>query len=99
VKKYREKTCPNCGKTHNKRGPYCSRECGNAKRNWSTENKQKVSEGLRKWHAESDTAAVAAHNFISQGKHKTPDPIAPIPDRNPLQSKQFVSDGDLWTER
>lgn len=26
---YREKTCPTCGISHKKRGPYCSRSCGN----------------------------------------------------------------------
>lgn len=98
VKKYREKTCPNCGAKHNKRGPYCSRECGNAKRNWTKENREAVSAGLRKWHSTSDTAAVVAHNFISQGKHKEPDPVAPITRRDNLENNQFVQDGDLWTE-
>ena len=27
--RYKEKTCPTCGVTHKKRGPYCSRSCGN----------------------------------------------------------------------
>ena len=26
---YREKDCPTCGTKHRKRGPYCSRSCGN----------------------------------------------------------------------
>ena len=27
--RYKEKICPTCGVTHKKRGPYCSRSCGN----------------------------------------------------------------------
>ena len=26
-----EKTCPRCSKKHRKRGPYCSRSCGNVR--------------------------------------------------------------------
>ena len=26
-----QKTCPRCGVTHTKRGPYCSRSCGNVR--------------------------------------------------------------------
>ena len=97
---YKEKTCSNCGEKHTKRGEFCSRTCSTEAskgRKWSAEDKAKVSAGLQKWHATSDTAAVAAHTFISQGKHKIPDPVAP-PVRAPIADNQFVQDGDLWEE-
>ena len=97
---YKEKTCENCGKKHTKRGRFCSRECSTVAsrgRKWTKEQKEAVSVGLSKWHKTSDTAEVAAHNFISQGRNKTPDPIAP-PVRPPLADNQFVAGGDVWTE-
>ncbi len=97
---YKEKTCENCGKTHTKRGRFCSRECSivaSRGRTWTKEQKSAVSDGLKQWHATSETAEVAAHNFISQGKHKTPDPVAP-PVRAPIADNQFIAGGDLWTE-
>lgn len=97
---YKEKTCENCGKKHTKRGRFCSRDCSdvaNKGRTWTAEQKQAVSDGLRQWHATSETAEVVAHNFINQGLHKTPDPVAP-PVRAPLSNNQFVQDGDLWEE-
>jgi hypothetical protein len=93
---YKEKTCPRCNTKHTKRGEYCSRSCGNV-REWNKEQRQAVSDGLKQWHAESDTAAVAAHNFISQGRNKIADPVAP-PVRAPLSDNQFIMDGDLWEE-
>ena len=94
---YKQKTCPECGTVHTKRGQYCSRKCGNAKRDWTAENKAKVSAGLQKWHKESDTAAVAAHNFISKGLNKEAEPVPPQVYDGP-EDGQFVQDGDLWTE-
>lgn len=93
--RYKEKTCPNCGVTHKKRGPYCSRSCGNH-RVHTTERKEEIAQQKREWHATSDAAAVVAHNFISQGNNKTPDPVSP-PVRLPIRDDQFVADGDLWT--
>jgi hypothetical protein len=49
------------------------------------------------WHATSDTAEVVAHNFISLGNNKTPDPIAPIKPID-LGNNRFVQDGDIWEE-
>jgi hypothetical protein len=31
MSRYREKTCPTCATVHHKRGPYCSRSCGNSR--------------------------------------------------------------------
>jgi len=96
---YKEKECEQCHQKHTKRGRFCSRECSdlaNKGRKWTKEQKEAVSAGLSRWHKESDTAAVASHNFISQGLNKSPDPITP-PVRAPIEDNQFVADGDLWT--
>lgn len=93
---YKEKTCPKCGDKHNKRGEYCSRSCGNSRKP-TEEHKQKVAEAKREWHATSDTAEIAAHNFISRGLNKEPDPVPPL-SPTPVRSNQFVQDGDLWEE-
>jgi hypothetical protein len=36
----KEKSCPRCGTAHTKRGPYCSRSCGNVREH--TEEDKKV---------------------------------------------------------
>jgi hypothetical protein len=97
---YKEKECEQCHAKHTKRGRFCSRACSdeaNRGRTWTAEQKAAVSDGLREWHATSDTAEVVAHNFISKGNNKTPEPVPP-PVRTPLSDKQFVQDGDLWEE-
>jgi hypothetical protein len=91
---YKEKECPKCGTKHTKRGEYCSRSCGNS-RAPTREHKAKIAEAKKEWHATSDVAAVVAHNYVSKGLNKDPEPVG-IPSRTPLESNQFVSDGDLW---
>jgi len=44
-----QKTCPRCGTTHNKRGPYCSRSCGNV-REHTEEDKSIRSQKLLEYH-------------------------------------------------
>jgi hypothetical protein len=97
---YKEKTCEQCGIIHKKRGRFCSRTCSDIagkNRTWTAEQKAAVTAGLQKWHATSDTAAVAAHNFTSKGINQTPDPVPP---QKPIDlgHGRFVEDGDLWEE-
>lgn len=97
---YKEKECEQCHQKHTKRGRFCSRACSdlaNKNRKWTPEQKEAVSRGLSKWHATSETAEVAKHNFISAGLNKTPDPVAP-PVRLPLEDNQFIADGCVWTD-
>lgn len=97
---YKEKECEQCHIKHTKRGRFCSRACSdlaNKNRKWTAEQKEAVSRGLSKWHATSETAEIAKHNFISQGKNKEPDPVPPVTP-TPVRSNQFVQDGDLWEE-
>jgi endogenous inhibitor of DNA gyrase (YacG/DUF329 family) len=37
---YKQKTCPRCNTVHNKRGPFCSRSCGNVREH--TEEDKKI---------------------------------------------------------
>lgn len=53
---YKEKTCLRCGTTHNKRGPYCSRSCGNI-RVHSEEDKAIRSQKLTEYHQTPEGAA------------------------------------------
>jgi len=46
---YKTKNCPKCGISHNKRGPYCSRSCGNG-REHSAEDKMVRSVKLKEYH-------------------------------------------------
>jgi hypothetical protein len=97
---YKEKECEQCHQKHTKRGRFCSRTCSdeaNRGRRWTAEQKAAVSDGLSKWHRESDTAAVAVYKWSQQGLNPTPDPIAP-PVRAPIADNQFIAGGDLWTE-
>lgn len=94
---YKEKTCPNCGATHNKRGEFCSRSCGNQRKH-TPETKAKLSKKQTEWLTSgNEVAEVAKHNFISKRINGEPDPVAP-PVRAPLSDNQFVQDGDLWEE-
>ena len=92
---YKQKECPACGVKHNKRGQFCSRSCGNS-RAMPDYQKESMAATKREWHATSDTAAVSAYNFTSKGANKPSEP-PPVPSRLPLDSNQFVADGDLWT--
>ena len=93
---YKEKECPKCGTKHTKRGEYCSRSCGNSRKQ-SKAQRESISAAKKEWHATSDIAAVVAHNYVSKRINGDPEPVG-IPTRTPLESNQFVSDGDLWTE-
>ena len=51
-----QKTCPTCGTTHNKRGPYCSRSCGNI-RVHTEEDKQIRRKKLLEYHQTPEAVA------------------------------------------
>jgi hypothetical protein len=97
---YKEKECEQCGTKHTKRGRFCSRECSDIagkNRKWTKEQKEAVSDGLKQWHATSDTAAVAAYNWASKGKNQSPEPVPPVVHKS-IGENQFIAGGDLWTE-
>ena len=97
---YKEKECEQCGNKHTKRGRFCSRTCSDIagkNRKWTAEQKAAVSDGLKQWHATSETAQVAVYKWSQQGLNPTPEPVEP-PVRAPLADNQFVAGGDVWTE-
>lgn len=53
------KTCPRCGATHKKRGPYCSRSCGNV-REHTEEDKRIRREKLIEYHQTPEAVATRA---------------------------------------
>ena len=61
----------------------------------SKAQRESISAAKKEWHATSDIAAVVAHNYVSKRINGDPEPVG-IPTRTPLESNQFVSDGDLW---
>jgi len=54
-----QKTCPKCGVTHTKRGPYCSRSCGNVRQH-TAEDKKIRSQKLTEYHQTPEAAATRA---------------------------------------
>ena len=54
-----QKTCPRCNTTHSKRGPYCSRSCGNV-REHTEEDKAVRSQKLLDYHQTPEGAATRA---------------------------------------
>jgi len=91
---YKQKTCPTCSTVHTKRGPYCSRSCGN-RREWTTEQKEVFREKKTDWlNSDDDRAEVERWNIR---KSEETEPVAPM-QYSKLDTNQFISDGDLWTE-
>lgn len=52
------KTCPRCGIEHTKRGPYCSRSCGNV-REHTQEDKEKRRVAAKKYYETPEGQATA----------------------------------------
>ena len=91
---YKEKTCPKCLTVHNKRGPYCSRSCGNH-RTWTKEQKTIFGEKKREYlYSDSDKAEVERWQINAK---EADEPLPPIMEK-PMGLGQFVEDGDLWSE-
>jgi hypothetical protein len=93
---YKEKVCPKCGTKHTKRGEFCSRSCGNSRKQTS-EQKEKIGAARSKWLTSgADEAEVQKHNFISKRNNAELEPVAP-PTSPLLDDNQFVAGGDVWT--
>lgn len=87
------KTCPKCGKEHNKeRAVYCSQECANS-RKWT--DKQKLDKSIAKRKAiMADTDEAEEERLRVLSNKKVPPPIV-HPDDG-LQPNQFSDGEDLW---
>jgi hypothetical protein len=91
---YREKECPHCGTKHRKRGPYCSRSCGNH-RTWTKKQKEVFSEKKREYLYNTDEGEVERWQINNQ--HVEDELIQPQVTQE-LEYGQFVEDGDIWEE-
>lgn len=90
---YREKECPTCGVKHRKRGPYCSRSCGN-RRKWTKEQKEVFGKKKREYLYNTDKGEVERWQLHAKEEDE---PIPPIQRQEP-EFGQFVEDGDIWEE-
>lgn len=90
---YKEKECPTCGVKHNKRGPYCSRSCGNS-RPMPEYQKQTMSEVKREWAYGTDAGEESRWRL---NNHQEEEPPQPVRDKSALPDRSFVQDGDIWT--
>lgn len=111
MSRYREKTCPTCATVHKKRGPYCSRSCGNA-RVHTDEHKEhlakKSSEAYHSGATKENTERWIAGGILARKKalnkgdedlqDLTYEDLFVAPVVRSLPNNQFVAGGDLWTE-
>jgi len=109
--RYKEKSCPTCGTKHKKKGPYCSRSCGNS-RTFTKKQRENISNKLAiHWtspEAEEQRDRVSAlgslelkklHNKADEDLQQMKlDDFMLEPGVSRLENNQFVQDGDLWTE-
>ena len=111
MNRYREKTCPTCLTVHKKRGPYCSRSCGNS-RVHSDERKEQLSQQALARVASGESAETT-DRFIAGAKLATQkrvnkddldlqelsyEDLFLQPVVRTLPDGQFVAGGDLWTD-
>jgi hypothetical protein len=103
---YKLKECPSCGAEHRKRGPYCSRSCGN-KRTPTDEHKQKIADANRKHMAgDSDSAEkskwLITHQRRGDGKttkelYAEMEEYGVVPPDDLGYAYEKDTDGDIWT--
>ena len=109
--RYKEKTCPTCGKVHRKQGVYCSRSCGNS-RVHTHKSRKNISEKITQ-HWQTAASAEQRDKVSAQGKLQlkkiqnkadedlqslTLDDFMIEPQVDDLGAGQFRAGGDLWTE-
>ena len=102
---YRLKECPNCGAEHRKRGPYCSRSCGN-QRTPTEEHKTKIADANRRHMASDSPSAEKSKWIITQQKkghgkteqviEQEQDTWTVIAPEDTGYSYEIDTDGDLW---
>jgi len=103
---YRLKECPACGAEHRKRGPYCSRSCGN-KRTYTEEQKE-VKRAAQRKHMNSDTPVAERQRWLitqqrrADGKSEAElyaemEEYGVVPPSDLGYSYERDADGDIWT--
>jgi len=92
---YKEKICPKCSIKHNKRGEFCSRSCGNQKKH--SHHTKLALATIQSLRMNSDDPVAEEQRYALAKVNGAVDPVPPLT-KTPLQSNQFVQDGDIWTE-
>ena len=111
MSRYKEKICPTCGTSHKKRGPFCSRSCGNS-RTHTKSHLEVLSQKAKANHA-AGIHQEHTENFVAVLKHARKKALNPQdtdlqelnyedllvpPVVKTLPDGKFVQDGDLWTD-
>jgi len=111
MSRYKEKNCPTCGVAHKKRGPFCSRSCGNH-RDHTKERIEHQRTVMTKVMNAPDKAEQRAHaGDVLRHKQKqlvnkddtdlqelSYEDLFLQPVVKSLPEGKFVQDGDLWTD-
>lgn len=103
---YRLKECPSCGAEHRKRGPFCSRSCGN-KRQHTEEQKETKAHAQRK-HMNSGTETAEKQRWLitqqrrADGKtekelYAEMEEFGIIPPDDVGYAYERDADGDIWS--
>lgn len=100
------KECPQCGAEHRKRGPYCSRSCGN-KRTYTEEQKEVKRVAQRNHMASEHPSAEKSKWLIThqrRGDGKTAEQLyaemeeyGVVPPTDLGYSYERDTDGDIWS--
>lgn len=111
MSRYREKTCPTCATVHHKRGPYCSRSCGNSRDHTveRIEHQRTVMTQVMNAPDKAEHRALAGDRLRHKQKQLVNKDDLDLqelsyedlflqPVVKQLPDGQFVQDGDLWTD-
>lgn len=95
---YREKTCPRCEKKHRRRGPFCSRECGNIREFTEDQKKAiaaKTAEKMQEWIKTPE--AIANAKLSGKGIVLPADEFAiDIPDIPDIDDLDYYDKAERW---
>jgi hypothetical protein len=102
---YRLKECPHCGAEHRKRGPYCSRSCGNH-RTYTESQKEDKRVAMRKFMNSENEVAEKQRWLITQQRradgrteaelYAEMEEYGVIPPTDIGFSYEKDADGDIW---
>lgn len=111
MSRYKEKTCPTCGVAHKKRGPFCSRSCGNHREHTKERIEHQRTVMTKVMNAPEKAEQRAHAGDVLRHKQKqlvnkddidlqelSYEDLFLQPVVKTLPDGQFVQDGDLWTD-
>jgi predicted nucleic acid-binding Zn ribbon protein len=101
---YREKECPTCGTKHRKKGPFCSRSCGNG-REFTEDQKKNLRAKTREYYQSPEGIATVKKNIAILSGERAPgiteeEWAVSIPDLHDLRDyDEFIENydrGEKW---